>query len=254
MSHHARDVDALAASIRHFESQGEQLLRCRREHEKELELHREAEDRLEEARGNTEEFVEEAAVAEENYAQQVSRLETLREALGASAEQIDADLEEARARIEVCKTEQRAARKAYDAAVEQIGKAEVRTTAVEGLRSALTETRTDADRLAPYARRDLLDLLRVEGEHTWPQSAAAWLTPDQLVYRIVTEGDPDAPILPAEVAALYRAMTPRPRPSGPARTRRSRPGRRSPRHCRTSTRNWPRLVRTTACSGTRRTG
>lgn len=207
LSHHARDVDALAASIRHFESQGEQLLRCRREHEKELELHREAEDRLEEARGNTEEFVEEAAVAEENYAQQVSRLETLREALGASAEQIDADLEEARARIEVCKTEQRAARKAYDAAVEQIGKAEgAHNAAVEGLRSALTETRTDADRLAPYARRDLLDLLRVEGEHTWPQSAAAWLTPDQLVYRIVTEGDPDAPILPAEVAALYRAM------------------------------------------------
>lgn len=206
-SHHAREIDALAASIRHFEAQGEQLLRCRREHEKELELHREAEDRLDEARGNTEEFVEEAAVAEENYAQQVSRLETLREALGASAEQIDADLEEARARIEVCKTEQRAARKAYDAAVEQIGKAEgAHNAAVEGLRSALTETRTDADRLAPYARRDLLDLLRVEGEHTWPQSSAAWLTPDQLVYRIVTEGDPDAPILPPEVTALYRAM------------------------------------------------
>ncbi|MFC9516960.1 TIGR02680 family protein [Nocardiaceae bacterium NPDC056970] len=206
-SHHAREIDALAASIRHFESQGEQLLRCRREHEKELELHREAEDRLDEARGNTEEFVEEAAVAEENYAQQVSRLETLREALGASAEQIDADLEEARARIEVCKTEQRAARKAYDAAVEQIGKAEgAHNAAVEGLRSALTETRTDADRLAPYARRDLLDLLGVDSEHTWPQSSAAWLTPDQLVYRIVTEGDPDAPILPPEVSALYRAM------------------------------------------------
>lgn len=206
-SHQARDIDGLAAAIRHFESQGEQLLRCRREHEKELELHREAEDRLDEARGNTEEFVEEAAVAEENYAQQVSRLETLREALGASAEQIDADLEQARARIEVCKTEQRAARKAYDAAVEQIGKAEgAHTAAIETLRGALTETRTDADRLAPYARRDLLDLLGVESMHSWPQSSAAWMTPDQLVYRIATEGDADAPILPPEVLALYRAV------------------------------------------------
>ncbi|MGO4201594.1 TIGR02680 family protein [Rhodococcus sp. TAF43] len=207
MSHQARDIDAVAASIRHFESRGEQLLRCRREQEKELELHREAVDRLEEARGNTEEFVEEAAVAEENYAQQISRLETLREALGSSAEQIDADLEQVRARIEVCKTEQRSARKAYDAAVEQIGKAEgAHSAAIEALRSALTETRTDVDRLAPYARRDLLDLLGVEGSHSWPQSSAAWLTADQLVYRIATEGDVESPILPPEVDALYRAM------------------------------------------------
>ncbi|QBJ98451.1 TIGR02680 family protein [Rhodococcus sp. ABRD24] len=207
-AHQARDIDALAASIRHFESQGEHLLRCRREHEKELEHHREAEDRLDEARGNTEEFVEEAAVAEENYAQQVSRLETLREALGASAEQIDADLEQARARIEVCKTEQRAARKAYDTAVEQIGKAQgAHSAAIETLRSALTETRTDADRLAPYARRDLLGLLGVEGEHSWPQSSAAWLTPDQLVYRIATEGDTESPILPSDVDALFHAMS-----------------------------------------------
>ncbi|CAM2877279.1 TIGR02680 family protein [Prescottella defluvii] len=207
LSHQARDIDAVAASIRHFESRGEQLLRCRREQEKELELHRESVNRLEEARSNTEEFVEEAAVAEENYAQQISRLETLREALGASAEQIDADLEQVRARIEVCKTEQRSARKAYDAAVEQIGKAEgAHSAAIGALRSALTETRTDVDRLAPYARRDLLDLLGVEGAHSWPQSSAAWLTPDQLVYRIATEGDVDSPILPPEVDALYHAM------------------------------------------------
>ncbi|WP_137726063.1 TIGR02680 family protein [Prescottella subtropica] len=202
-----RDVDALVAAIRHFEGQGEQSLRARRDHEKELELHRETEDRLEEARGNTEEFVEEAAVAEENYIHQVSRLETLRDALGASTEQIDADLEAARARIEVCKTEQRAARKAYDTAVEQIGKAEgAHTAAVEALRAALTETRSDADRLAPYARRDLLDLLGVPTHHGWPQSSAAWLTAEQLVYRIVTEGDVDAPILPPDVTALHRAL------------------------------------------------
>ncbi|RVW04163.1 TIGR02680 family protein [Rhodococcus xishaensis] len=206
-SRRSREIDTLAAAIRHFESLGEQLLRCRREHDKELEYHREAESRLDEARGNTEEFVEEAAIAEENYGQQLCRLETLREALGASAEQIDADLERARTRIETCKAEQRAARKTYDAAVELIGKAEgAYTGAVEALLTALTETRTDADRLAPYAQRDLLHLLGVATEHSWPQSAAAWMSPEQLVYRITTEGDRHSPILPPEVDTLYGAI------------------------------------------------
>ncbi len=94
----------------------------------------------------------------------MQRLETLRDTLGASAEQIDLDLAKARAKIEECKVEQRAARKAYDAAVLQIGTAEgAYNTAVETLRHTLTETRSDAERLAPYARPpDLLELLGVK--------------------------------------------------------------------------------------------
>ncbi|MFD4181239.1 TIGR02680 family protein [Rhodococcus sp. NPDC058514] len=204
----ARDLDSLAAAIRHFEKQGELVLRCRRDREKEVEHQREADDRHTEARDVAEEFAEETAVAQEKLAQQVQRLATLRDALGASAEQIDADLELARARIEAATVEQRAARKAHESAVEQIGKAEgAYNTAVEALRSALTETRSDANRLAPYARRDLLELLGVAGGHSWPASDAAWLSTDQLLYRI--EGNPTepAPVVPPEVGALLSAMS-----------------------------------------------
>ncbi|MDJ0115015.1 hypothetical protein QM646_51645, partial [Rhodococcus erythropolis] len=72
-------------------------------------------------------------------------------------------------KIEECKVEQRAARKAYDAAVLQIGTAEgAYNTAVETLRHTLTETRSDAERLAPYARPDLLELLGVKEHLSWP--------------------------------------------------------------------------------------
>ncbi|MDI9919118.1 TIGR02680 family protein, partial [Rhodococcus sp. IEGM 1379] len=209
--HVARELDSLAAAIRHFEKQGELALRCRREHAKEVELERESSDRLDESRANAEEFAEEAAIAEESLLGQVQRLETLRDTLGSSAEQIDLDLAKARAKIEECKVEQRTARKAYDAAVLQIGTAEgAYNTAVETLRHTLTETRSDAERLAPYARADLLDLLGITEHLSWPASSAAWMSPDQLVYRIQNEDRTDdathPPVLPEDVDKLYRAL------------------------------------------------
>ncbi|MFZ2176958.1 MAG: SbcC/MukB-like Walker B domain-containing protein, partial [Rhodococcus sp. (in: high G+C Gram-positive bacteria)] len=200
------ELDSLAAAIRHFEKRGELVLRCRREHLKELEHTREAHDRREEARGNAEEFAEEAAVAEESLATQIQGLETLRESLGAGAEQIDAQLEEAHTRIEACKQQQRVARKIDRDAGEAIGKAEgAHAAAVATLRLAMTETQADAARLAPYARRDLLELLGIDTDHAWPASAGAWMTPDQLVYRI-QNADADAYVLPGEVLALHRVL------------------------------------------------
>ncbi|GAA4474498.1 hypothetical protein GCM10023094_10200 [Rhodococcus olei] len=204
-------LDSLAAAIRHFETRGDLVVRCRRDREKEIEHQREADDRHAEARDVAEEFAEEAAIAQEKLALQVQGLETLRDKLGAGADEIDADIARARARIESSTAEQRAARKAQEAAIGAIGRAEgAHGAAVESLRGALTETRSDAQRLAPYARRDLLDLLGVAGTHTWPASDAAWLTTDQLVYRIETDpAHTDAEdavpvtVVPGEVAALH---------------------------------------------------
>ncbi|NLE81772.1 MAG: TIGR02680 family protein [Rhodococcus sp.] len=203
--HLERELDSLAAAIRHFEQRGETVLRCRRDHAREIEHASESADRLTEARYTAEEFAEEAAIAEESLVQQAQRLETLRESLGASTEQIDAQLEEAHARIEACKRAQRTARKADKDAGEAIGKAEgAHTAAVAALRVALTETHNDASRLAPYARRDLLELLGIDTEHAWPASDAAWLTPDQLTYRL-QQGE-DVGVLPADVLTLHRAL------------------------------------------------
>ncbi|AOW92722.1 TIGR02680 family protein [Rhodococcus sp. WMMA185] len=202
----ARDLDSLAAAIRHFGKQGEVVLRRRSDHLKELERSREARDRLTEARGNAEEFAEEAAIAEESLATQIQGLETLRDNLGASAEQIDAQLDEAHGRIEACKEQQRIARKADGDAIRALGKAEsAYEGAVTALHLTITEAQTAATRLKPYARRDLLELLGIETEHQWPTSASAWMRSDQLVYRIQM-ADGDTHVLPAEVLSLYRAM------------------------------------------------
>lgn len=207
--HTARDIDSLAAAIRHFENQGALVLRRRGEHVRETERGREAQNRAEEATGLAEELAEEAAIAEENYLQQVQRLEILTEKLGSTADQIGLDLEKAREKIEACKAEQRAARKADKDAGEAIGKAEgACNTAQEGLRAALTEALTDAVRLAPYARKDLLVILGVEPTFSWPAGDSAWLSVDQILYRIQTAESPDVdvPVLPAVVHRLHAAL------------------------------------------------
>ncbi|MFD6674328.1 TIGR02680 family protein [Rhodococcus zopfii] len=205
--HTARELDAVAAAIRHFQSQGQALLRARREHTAELERARDAAVRRDEARRAAEESAEQAAVAEESLTTQQQRLETLRDALGASAEQIDEQLEQARERIEAAKAAQRTARKSYDGAIERIGKAEAAHTAAEqALRSALVEALADAEHLAPYARPELLGLLRIEQPHAWPAGPAAWLGADQLVYRIQRDTGGDVPVLPPEVSALFASL------------------------------------------------
>nr|WP_296767196.1 TIGR02680 family protein [Rhodococcus sp. (in: high G+C Gram-positive bacteria)] len=206
--HSARDIDSLAAAIRHFENQGDLVLRRRADHVRETERSNEALNRLEESTGLAEELAEEAAIAEENHFQQVQRLEILSEKLGATADQINIDLEAARDRIEKCKVEQRAARKADKDAGEAIGKAEgACNTAQEGLRGALTETLGDTARLAPYARKDLLAILGVHEAYAWPSSESAWLTVDQILYRIVGASiDDEISVLPPVVQQLHSAL------------------------------------------------
>ncbi|MFE3543244.1 SbcC/MukB-like Walker B domain-containing protein [Nocardia sp. NPDC059177] len=201
----ARELDALAAAIRHFENTGTGLLRLRAEHEREREREREGADRHDEARALAEAFAEEAEAARLGFTEQQRKLETLREALGASAADIDRELDAARTAIEAAKAEQRAARKAANAAIEAVGDAEAAfRTANEALATALTEVLAEVRSLAPYARPDLLSLLGAGVEHRWPGSEAAWSTPEQLQYRIVAAGpETDPVVLPDEVAALY---------------------------------------------------
>ncbi|MFD3594137.1 SbcC/MukB-like Walker B domain-containing protein [Nocardia sp. NPDC058640] len=201
----ARELDALAAAIRHFENTGTGLLRLRAEHEREREREREGADRHDEARALAEAFAEEAEAARLGFTEQQRKLETLREALGASAADIDRDLDLARGAIEAAKAEQRAARKAANTAIEAVGDAEAAyRTSNEALATALTEVLAEVRSLAPYARPDLLSLLGASVEHRWPTSDAAWSTPEQLQYRIVAAGpEVDPVVLPDEVAALF---------------------------------------------------
>ncbi|NEW32601.1 endonuclease [Nocardia cyriacigeorgica] len=204
----ARELDALAAAIRHFENTGTGLLRLRAEHERDREREREAADRHGEARDLAEAFAEEAEAAQAGFEEQSRKLETLRESLGASAADIDRDLEQGRERIEAARAEQKAARKAANAAIEAVGDAEAAyRTAHESLGTALTEVLADVRALAPYAQPDLLALLGANTECRWPSSEAAWSTPDQLLYRIASAGPESEPsVLPDEVVELFAEL------------------------------------------------
>ncbi len=205
----AREIDALAAAIRHFENTGTGLLRLRADHEREREREREGSDRFDEARDLAEAFAEEAEAANAGYQEQLRKLETLREALGAGAADIDRELDRARAKIEATRAEQKAARKAANAAIEAVGDAEAAyRTAHESLGTALAEVLADVQALAPYAQPDLLTLLGAPTDSRWPSSDAAWSTPEQLLYRISAAGPQvEPPVLPDEVAELFDNLT-----------------------------------------------
>jgi len=205
----AADLDSLEATVRHFRSQGQALVRALRDCATAEDRMRDLAARVDEARAAAEVASEQAAEAAELLSQRQQELETLRESIGASADELDAQLEEARARIEAAKTAEREARKTYEKALERIGKADAAHAAAEqALQSTLVEARRDAETLAPFARRDLLTLLGVEAEHGWPASAAAWLDAEQVLYRIRQASAEDAPVevLPSEVAALFGAL------------------------------------------------
>ncbi|WP_433666115.1 SbcC/MukB-like Walker B domain-containing protein [Nocardia sp. CA-136227] len=202
------ELDALAAAVRHFENAGTALLRLRGDHQREHERAREAGDRLDESKDLAEAFAEEAEAARSGYEEQLRKLETLREALGAGAADIDRELELAHERIDAARTEQKAARKAAAEAIEAVGAAEgAHRAAHDTLGTALTELLADVRHLAPYARPDLLSLLGAPADSRWPASDAAWSTPEQLLYRI-ENGDPEQEpaVLPAEVAALFENL------------------------------------------------
>ncbi|OJF80926.1 SbcC/MukB-like Walker B domain-containing protein [Nocardia seriolae] len=202
------ELDALAAAVRHFENAGTALLRLRGDHQREHERAREAGDRLEESKDLAEAFAEEAEAARSGYQEQLRKLETLRDALGAGAADIDRELEAAREKIDAARAEQKAARKAAAEAIEAVGTAEgAHRAAHDTLGTALTELLADVRHLAPYARPDLLSLLGAPAEIRWPSSDAAWPTPEQLLYRI-ENGDPEqAPkVLPDEVSALFETL------------------------------------------------
>ncbi|WP_330181130.1 endonuclease [Nocardia sp. NBC_01503] len=202
------ELDALAAAVRHFENAGTALLRLRGDHQREHERSRESGDRLDEATDLAEAFAEEAEAARSGYEEQQRKLETLREALGAGAADIDRELELARERIDAARAEQKAARKAAHDAIEAVGTAEgAHRAAHAALGTALTELLADVRQLAPYARPDLLSLLGAPVESRWPSSDAAWSTPEQLLYRI-ENGDPEQEpkVLPDEVAELFENL------------------------------------------------
>ncbi|NLU84921.1 TIGR02680 family protein [Rhodococcus sp. HNM0569] len=212
-------LDAVRAALTHFTHSADTWVTARRETANAVERAERAGMLAAEAERDAEAAASDTADAERNHATRAAHLDTLRENLGADAEQIEADLARARQRIDECQAVERAARDATGSAAKRVGSAEqARDSAATTLLTAFVEAHKAAQLLRPYARRDVLALLDATPVADWPEREEAWLTPEQLAYRVETDlSDENSratdspvdthPVLPDVVAALYASLT-----------------------------------------------
>ncbi|MBT2403444.1 MULTISPECIES: TIGR02680 family protein [unclassified Streptomyces] len=170
-----QDADDTESATRAFEREAGELATRRREHTRQTETATAAADRLMAAADDEEAAAEAERAARRRHAEEAAGLQALREAVGAEAQQVMARVEETENSLEAAARETDAARSVRDDAIGRLAAAEARrTAAAEALRVAVTEEKDTARGLAPYAARELLDLLRCPPGLAWPAQEADW--------------------------------------------------------------------------------
>ncbi|MFE7812968.1 TIGR02680 family protein [Streptomyces sp. NPDC057433] len=170
-----QDADCTESATRAFEREAGELATRRREHLRQTETATAAADRLTAAAEDEEAAAEAERAARRRHAEEDAGFQALREAVGVEAQQVMARVEEAENSLETAARERDAARSAKDEAIGRLAAAEARrTAAAEALRVAVTEEKDTARGLAPYAARELLDLLRCPPGLAWPAQEDDW--------------------------------------------------------------------------------
>ena len=174
-------VDRVAAALDGFHREAGRLTAARRDETIRTEVVDAATRRLEEATHAAAEQAESAFEAELKHGEQAEGLATLRAAVGADVDRVLADVAAARTNIDATKALVGQARAEQNDASGAAGAARATVTgAVDTLRSAITESHTDAHRLAPYAHREIMDLLRLPQGVAWPGAEQDWRDPADL--------------------------------------------------------------------------
>jgi uncharacterized protein (TIGR02680 family) len=182
-------VDEVEAATRRFETAGQHLLPARRAESVARRAVLDAQSRLDESRHVRQEAGENAETAAQRHREKVELYETLAAAVDdadsrrvlAEAEETEAAITQAEARLHTLRNDERDAYAAQATAGQRL------TDARESLRIALDEAQLDALRLRPYAHADILGLLRCPTDLRWPSDVA--------------DGS-----LPPEVTALHEAI------------------------------------------------
>lgn len=204
----AAAVDAVAAAIDAFRRDAERLTSARRDEATHADTVTAATHRLTEGERAAAEQAEAAQDSERKHREQADGLATLRAAVGADVEEVLAQISAARHNIAETDALLVRARAEQRAAGTASGRAEGAVSEATGaLRSAITEAHTDAHRLAPYAHREIMDLLRLPAGPAWPAAAQDWRDPAELcaeAERALAE-DPAAEVvaLPDPVTRLH---------------------------------------------------
>ncbi|MFC7547403.1 TIGR02680 family protein [Plantactinospora sp. GCM10030261] len=193
-------LDDTAEAVSRFEKRGVRLEGARTAAMRAAEQEDQARQRHDEAVDRFTAAAETARTARARHQEKAEAYRTLRDSVGADAEQVLADV--ARTADAIVEAEQTVeqARTAFGAAREQRVAALTRVELGEqALTAAVTEAQHDAQRLRPYAQPDLLGLLRCPTDLRWPAQ-----TPDDELH--------------PQVAALHEAILAATRELSPTET------------------------------------
>jgi uncharacterized protein (TIGR02680 family) len=198
-----QQLGRVEAAVRRFEAAAEQLTGRRREAERQRAVRAEAEDRLQAALAEEQAAAEAEHTARLLHAEEAAKLEALQDAVGAEAREVVAQVEAAEEGARAAQREESAARAAEHTALAEQAAAKERVAAARtALQVALAEELATAQHLAPYAARELLDVLKCPPGLAWPAQAADWA------------GDG----LPAPVVAVHDAILAATRELAPTET------------------------------------
>jgi uncharacterized protein (TIGR02680 family) len=179
---HALEPDragGVEAATRRFETSAADLTGRRREFTQQHGAAASAHDRLEQAIGEERACARTESAARRRHTEEAAKLAALRGAVGKEAQQVMAQVDEAERGIGAAEAAERAARASEMEAVKAVSAATERVAAGRrALGVAVAEERATAHGLAPFAARELLDVLKCPPGLAWPAQEADWAVDD----------------------------------------------------------------------------
>jgi uncharacterized protein (TIGR02680 family) len=168
-------ADQVEAATRRFEAGARDLEARHREHARQAGAVADSRDRLERAAQEERAAAETHRSARHRHAEEDAKLQALKDSVGAEAQEVLAQLDAAESGLSAAQAQEKAARGAEIAAIKSAAAAAERVVkGREALAVALTEELGAARGLAPFAARELLDVLQCPPGLAWPATEEQW--------------------------------------------------------------------------------
>ncbi len=169
------DVDRVEAAARRFESAAGDLAARHREESRQAGVVADAETRLHHVADEESAAASAERAARLRHTEEAAKLQALKDSVGLQAQQVLAQVEEAQAGLDAAQDEEKKARAAELDAIRVAAQASERVVkGGEALATAAEEERATARGLAPFAARELLDVLNCPPGLSWPAHEAEW--------------------------------------------------------------------------------
>jgi uncharacterized protein (TIGR02680 family) len=172
-------ADRVEAAARRFEASAASLTGRRRELAQRRDAAASADGRLKQAIEEERACTLAERAAHRRHTEEAAKLTALHGAVGKEAQQVMAQIDDAERGIAAAEAAERAARAAEMEAVKAVSAATERVAAGRrALGVAVAEERATARGLAPFAARELLDVLKCPPTLAWPAQEADWAGDD----------------------------------------------------------------------------